>query len=186
MSTNAREAILDAAKKAAQAHGYSGLNFRDLATTVGIKSASIHYHFPTKADLGVAVAQRYWQDTAGVLAALQEATPDPRECLRHYPDVFRRSLQSDNRLCMVSYMAAEYDDLPEPVKTEVQAFAEVNVAWLQSLLVAAKVVAANQGEQRARAIYAAVAGAQLVARGRADIAVFDSLIDGYRQAGLLP
>ena len=31
-------------------------------------------------------------------------------------------------------MSAEYDDLPEPVKKEVQAFADVNVAWLSKVL----------------------------------------------------
>ena len=41
-------------------------------------------------------------------------------------------------------------------------------------------------EERANAIFAAVAGAQLMARSRADIALFDSLIEGYRKAGLLP
>ena len=49
MSSNSREAILTAARSAAQSHGYSGLNFRDLAEDVGIKSASIYYHFPSKA-----------------------------------------------------------------------------------------------------------------------------------------
>jgi hypothetical protein len=39
---------------------------------------------------------------------------------------------------------------------------------------------------RARAIFAAVAGAQLMARSRAEISVFDALIDSYRVAGLLP
>lgn len=52
MSSNSREAILAAAKRAAQVHGYGGLNFHDLAEDVGIKSASIHYYFPTKADQG--------------------------------------------------------------------------------------------------------------------------------------
>ena len=32
--------------RTAQAHGYSGLNFRDLADEVGIKAASIHHSFP--------------------------------------------------------------------------------------------------------------------------------------------
>lgn len=186
MSSNAREAILEAAKKSAQAHGYSGLNFRDLAATVGIKSASIHYHFPTKADLGAAVAERYWQDTAAALQTLQSENPDPLECLRHYPTIFRRSLQNDNRLCLCSYMAAEYDDLPEPVKAQVQTFADINVAWLISVLQAANVVSTEKSEQRAKAIYAAIAGAQLVARSRADITLYDALIDGYREAGLLP
>ncbi len=52
MSSSAREAILAAARRRAQAHGYKGLNFRDLANDVGIKAASIYYHFPSKALLG--------------------------------------------------------------------------------------------------------------------------------------
>ncbi|WPB58750.1 TetR/AcrR family transcriptional regulator [Xylophilus sp. GOD-11R] len=185
MSTNAREAILAAARRTAQARGYSGLNFRDLAADVGIKSASIHYHFPTKADLGAAVAQRYWEDTAAGLETMVDETGDPAACLRRYPEVFRRSLENGNRMCLCSFMAAEYDDLPDPVKLEVQRFADVNVAWLARMLVAMGVEDA-QAMQRARAIFAAIAGAQLMARSRDDVALFDTLVDGYRAAGLLP
>ncbi|MEJ1975024.1 MAG: hypothetical protein WDN49_02175 [Acetobacteraceae bacterium] len=83
-------------------------------------------------------------------------------------------------------MAAEYDDLPDEVKREVQTFADVNVAWLSRVLSAADLVNAEESEPRARAIFAAVAGAQLMARSRADIALYDALIDSYRVAGLLP
>lgn len=186
MSTNAREAILEAAKNAAQAHGFSGLNFRDLAASVGIKSASLYYHFPSKAELGAAVARRYWEDAAAGLETLLAETADPLTSLTQYPAIFRRSLERDNRLCLCSYMAAEYDDLPDPVKLEVQAFTDVNVAWLSKVLVAANVVDAAQSDARARAIFAAIAGAQLIARSRADITLYDGLIDGYRAAGLLP
>jgi TetR/AcrR family transcriptional regulator, transcriptional repressor for nem operon len=48
------------------------------------------------------------------------------------------------------------------------------------------VVDSGESEPRARAIFAAVAGAQLMARSRCDISLFDSLIDSYRAAGLLP
>lgn len=51
MSENARERILAAAKSAAQLHGYGGINFRSIAEEVGIKNASIYYHFQSKADL---------------------------------------------------------------------------------------------------------------------------------------
>jgi len=176
---------LAAARRSAQAHGYGGLNFRDLAQEVGIKAASIHYYFPSKADLGAAVARRYWEDTAAGLAAMSAATSDPSEWLHRYPDIFRKSLESDNRMCLCSFMAAEYDDLPEAVKREVQAFADVNVAWLSKVLTAAAVVSPEEGGQRASAIFAAVAGAQLMARSRSDIALFDSLIESYRGAGLL-
>jgi TetR/AcrR family transcriptional regulator, transcriptional repressor for nem operon len=186
MSSSSREAILAAARRTAQAHGYGGLNFRDLAEEVGIKAASIYHHFPSKADLGAAVARRYWQDAAANLESMLAETPDPVCCLRRYPDLFRRSLASDNRMCLCSFMAAEYDDLPEAVKKEVQTFADVNVAWLSKVLSAGAVVNSGESEQRARAIFAAVAGAQLIARSRSDISLFDSLIDSYRAAGLLP
>lgn len=186
MSTNAREAILEAAKRTAQAHGYSGLNFRELAAEVGIKGASIHYHFPTKADLGAAVAKRYWEESAAELEALWTECSDPVRWLRQYPDTFRKSLENGNRICLCSFMSAEYDDLPDPVKKEVLAFADVNVAWLAKVLSAATEMNVDESEQRARAIFAAVAGAQLMARSRSDISVFDALIDSYRVAGLLP
>lgn len=186
MSSNSREAILAAAKRTAQAHGYGGLNFRDLADEVGIKAASIYHYFPSKADLAATVAKRYWQDSSAALDALLAASSDPLACLRQYPLTFRTALENNNRICLCSFMAAEHDDLPEAVQKEVQTFADVNVAWLGKVLTAAGVVAAKQSEQRARAIFAAVAGAQLMARSRSDISLYDTLIDSYRVAGLLP
>jgi len=51
-------------------------------------------------------------------------------------------------MCLCSFMAAEYDDLPEAVKQEVQAFADVNVVWLSKVLSAAGVVDSGESEQR--------------------------------------
>jgi TetR/AcrR family transcriptional repressor of nem operon len=178
--------ILVAATRIAQAHGYLGLNVRALADDVGIKAASLYHHFPSKADLAAAVAKRYWEDSAATLKALAAETPDPIQCLRKYPQTFRQSLENDNRMCLSSFMAAEYDDLPQNVQREVLAFADVNVTWLAGMLVAGNVVTPAEGEQRARAIFAAVAGAQLMARGRSDIALFDTLIKTYQTSGLLP
>jgi TetR/AcrR family transcriptional repressor of nem operon len=186
VNADSRERILAAARRVAQAHGYSGINFRDLAVEVGIKAPSIYHHFPSKADLAAAVAKRYWEDSAAALEALSAKSPGPLESLRQYPDTFRKALENDNRICLCSFMAAEYDDLPEPVKKEVQIFADINVAWLSKMLSAAKLVSSKKSEQRARAIFAAVAGAQLMARSRSDIALYDALINSYRLAGLLP
>ncbi|WP_024678904.1 TetR/AcrR family transcriptional regulator [Pseudomonas syringae] len=186
MSINAREAILTAARNLAQSHGYNGLNFRDLANEVGIKPASIYYHFPSKADLGVAVAKRYWEDGAVALETISEQTPKPIEALRRFPEIFRRSLEAGNRLCLGSFIGAEADNLPAGMAQEIQAFTEVNVAWLSKLLVAATVCEQADSDVRARAIFSAVAGAQLIARSRTDISLFDTLIDAYRVFGPLP
>jgi TetR/AcrR family transcriptional repressor of nem operon len=183
---NVREAILVAAREAAMAYGYGGLNFRDLAETVGIKAASINYHFATKAQLGEAVARRYWEDIARDLDAISTNARSPTEALRRYPSIFRLSLERGNRMCLSSFMATEHDELPEPVLKEVQTFADVNTAWLCEHLVAAKLASPAEGESTARAIYAAVAGAQIIARSRSDVQVFDKLIESYQRMGLLP
>ena len=39
--------------------GYGGFSFRELAAEIGIKSASVHHHFPTKATMAAALARRY-------------------------------------------------------------------------------------------------------------------------------
>lgn len=186
MNPNSKEAILAAARLNVQAHGYAGINFRDLAAQVGIRAASVYHHFPSKAELGAAVARRYWQDTAQALDTMLAEAPTASDCLQRYPGVFRKALENGNRMCLCSFMAAEYDDLPEAVKREVRAFADVNVAWLSKVLAAAGQSATVANRQRAEAIYAAIIGAQLFARSQANIALYDQLITNYRAAGLLP
>jgi TetR/AcrR family transcriptional repressor of nem operon len=186
MSQNVREDILAAGRRTAQAHGYAGLNFRDLATEVGIKAASIYYYFPSKAELATAVAKRYWEDSEAFLDQLLKDSPSPQAAFRRYPETFRWALENDNRMCLCSFMGAESDDLPEPVRKEVLIFADINIAWLSKVLTAAKVVPSRESQRRARAIFAAIAGAQLTARSHADLRLYDELIEGYRSAGLLP
>lgn len=186
MSGSAKEAILAAGRLSAQAHGYGGLNMRELATEVGIKAASIYHHFPSKADLAAAIAERYWQDAKTWLEEVADAEGDPKAALRKYPETFRMSLENGNRLCLGSFLGAEYDDLPEPVRRQVQTFADVNVAWLAERVVDAGLADEKGSQARARAIFAAVAGAQLLARSRSDISLFDAMIESYKEAGLLP
>nr|WP_315401277.1 TetR/AcrR family transcriptional regulator [uncultured Duganella sp.] len=181
---NSVDKILAAATSIAQAHGYGGLNLRALADKVGIKAGSLYHHFPSKADLAAAVARRYAEDSSAVLEALAVDSGRPEQALLAYPQTFRRSLENDNRMCLCSFMAAEYDDLPDLVQHEIQRFAQVNVAWLARMLEAAGMTGKEQAQQRASAIFAAVSGAQLMARGRADIGLFDTVIDSYRAAGM--
>jgi TetR/AcrR family transcriptional repressor of nem operon len=183
-SSSAVEKILAAATSIAQAHGYGGLNLRTLAEKVGIKAGSLYHHFPSKSALAAAVAQRYALDSEMVLMTLEADAGRPELALYRYPETFRRSLENDNRMCLCSFMAAEYDDLPAEVQNEIQAFADINVTWLARMLRAVGMQDEKQAQLRASAIFASISGAQLMARGRADIALFDALVDNYRDVGL--
>lgn len=171
-----RQQIMDLARSTVQAHGYGGLSFRELAKAIGIKSASIHYHFPAKADLGAALVRDYCAHAEADLAAISAATGDPAERLRSYAAIFRKALENGNRLCLAGFLAAERNDLPEGVQREVEAFIALNVAWLTDV---------SGNVDRARAIYAAIAGAQLTAHGSGDPGVYDAIVESYRAAGLI-
>jgi TetR/AcrR family transcriptional repressor of nem operon len=84
-------------------------------------------------------------------------------------------------------MAAEHDDLPAEVRAEVDRFTETNIRWLTKVLALRRPGAARKAIQRqAQAVFAAIEGAQLVARGRGDVTVFDEIVEAYRAAGLIP
>jgi TetR/AcrR family transcriptional repressor of nem operon len=187
MTADTKQTIMDAARAMVQARGYNGLSFRELAKEVGVKSASIHYHFPTKGDLGAALARRYADEAIEIFDGFLAGSQDIGSCIKKYTDVFRSALSNNNRMCLCGIMAAEHDDLPPEVRIEVDRFTDVNIQWLVKLLSRGKSKAATDAvRRRALAIFAAVEGAQLVARGRGDIAVYDETIEAYRAAGLLP
>lgn len=176
-----------AARLMVQAHGYNALSFRDLAEAVGVKSSSIHYYFPTKGDLGAALARQYTDEFLAYLEGLLADGADWQTCIAKYADVFRDTLLRENRMCMAGILAAERPDLAPEVRAEVERFTTMIVEWLTRVLAAGKPkmdAAARKGW--AFAIFSAIEGAQLVARGCDDVTVFDNTLAAYRAAGLLP
>ncbi|QJU56734.1 TetR/AcrR family transcriptional regulator [Sphingomonas sp. AP4-R1] len=185
-TTDTKQLILDTAQPMVQAHGYNALSFRDVAAAVGIKSASIHYHFPTKGDLGAALARRYTEAGRAGLARMRESSADVPGLVAGFIGVFRAALANGNRMCLIGIMSAEHDDLPDAVKAEVATFSDVCVAWLRDVLAIDGAADGKTASDRAFAIFGAIQGAQLVARGRRDIALFDRMIETYRATGLIP
>ena len=57
--SDTRERIIDKAADLLMRHGYNGFSYRDISTHLGVKNAAVHYHFPSKADLGMALVEEY-------------------------------------------------------------------------------------------------------------------------------
>ena len=121
--------ILNAAESMIRDGGYYGFSFRQIADELSIKSASVHYHFPTKEALGAAVALRY---TERFLEALGE--PQRDEPLQHYVSVFKQALETDGRACLCGILAGEAGKLPDSLRSALQDFSDQNVAWLESAI----------------------------------------------------
>lgn len=65
-----RQELLRKATAIVRRGGSAALNFRDLGHSVGVKSSTVHYYFPTKSDLLNEIASEY---TTMFLEALEEA-----------------------------------------------------------------------------------------------------------------
>jgi TetR/AcrR family transcriptional regulator, transcriptional repressor for nem operon len=81
---DARNELLGLAETLVRTPGYNGFSYRDLAEQIGITTASIHYHFPTKGDLGEALIENEREVIARNLAQLDAAEKDPRRRLERF------------------------------------------------------------------------------------------------------
>jgi TetR/AcrR family transcriptional regulator, transcriptional repressor for nem operon len=102
-----------------QAGGFGGFSFREIAADVGIKSSSVHYHFPTKEDLAAAIVRRWAEHTAEMIDQEFEKDPDP---VRAWTKTFREMAFSELHMCPCTVLGASSYDLPEQVATEVKRF----------------------------------------------------------------
>jgi TetR/AcrR family transcriptional repressor of nem operon len=127
---DARAAILDAAQELAQKRGYAGFSFRDIAEAVGVKSSSIHYHFPTKDDLISALLDRYGASFLDALEERYAANPTPITAIGAFIELCRIVLVEQNRMCLCGMMASEADLLPPPARRGTADFFEACTLWL--------------------------------------------------------
>jgi TetR/AcrR family transcriptional repressor of nem operon len=160
------EKLLDAGEARIRAAGYGGFSFRDLGADVGVSSASVHHHFPTKTALAAAVARRYTQRFLGALADA------PPPVLPAWRAAFRQALLRDGRMCLCGVLGAEAGGLPPEIVAEVRAFFAGAMDAIATGLVAEGATAA-QAASRAAAAVAVLEGAMLVARAMDDPALFD-------------
>jgi TetR/AcrR family transcriptional repressor of nem operon len=173
----AAEGVLDAAELLAQTRGFNGFSYADVAAKLSVSKASLHYHFPSKADLGQALIERYHAMFGAALASIDAQTNDAGEKLKRYARLYDAVMCSD-RMCLCGMLAAEYTTLPEPMQTELRRFFDANEVWLTGVLEqgrhAGRLAFRESARERARTILGALEGAMLVARTYGDVRRFRS------------
>ena len=171
------EEILSVAQDFIQTRGYNGFSYRDIAAAIGIKSASIHYHFPTKGELGRSVAARYCDRFDQALQSIREDAATAGEQLEAYVALFRDTLVERDRLCMCGMLAGELKTVPPEVKGEVARFFTAQQQWLSQVIQAGidnkEIAASEEALSWATMFVASLEGAMLVARGLDDFQYFD-------------
>lgn len=130
-----RQAILDAAQELVQTLGVNGMSYQHISEAVGIRKASIHYHFPSKQDLIEALVQRYSGAFLGAVDEILASSSAPPAKLRRYCRLFEGPLQQDSgRVCLCGMLGAELASLGHPAVAQVRSFYRENERRLGELL----------------------------------------------------
>lgn len=135
VQTNTREALLEAALDLLQRVGFSSFSFRTLGEVVGISSASIHYHYPTKADLGVALVEWLREKNKPEIEALCQQFPNMRDRFLGLAEHMAAHTCVSGKSCPINILLSEYATLPENlqkvVKTWVDDIIRNLASWLE-------------------------------------------------------
>ena len=167
--------ILNVAERRAQVLGFNGFSYGDIAGELGVSTASIHYHFPTKSDLGVRLVERYTQRFSVALAEIAADPMNACDKLARYAAIYEDVLKG-GRLCLCGMLAAEIESLPAPMRTQVREFFARNEDWLVRVLeegaAAGDIALDVDARATARAVTAMLEGALIVARAHGGLTSF--------------
>lgn len=126
-----RETIIETADQLIRSNGFNAFSFKDISNKIGIKTASIHYHFPTKSDLGVATIKEHAVRFEQLKRELTDKSPLMK--LREFLSVYAQ-IKSENKICLVGSLATDLNTVDENIQHELKTFAEGILLWVTEIL----------------------------------------------------
>ncbi len=166
--------LMDLAEDRMRLRGFHAVSFRDLADELGIKSSSVHYYFPQKQNLGVALVERYAEEFFNRLDTASKDASNAEDHIKAIASVYREALFGSDRMCLCGMLGAESAGLPEEVARAVSKFLQANIEWLADKLADCDAPAKSEATR----IIATLQGAMLLSNSLGDKAVFDDAVAG--------
>lgn len=171
-----RERILESAQRLVRQRGFNGFSYAVVAEEVGIRKASLHHHFASKVDLGVALMAEYTETVGAELARISKSHARADAQLEAYVAMYRSSLEQQC-MCLGGMLASDAMTLDPAIVPELRNFFAANTDWLTEVLAAGKsqgvLFLTKPAAQHARMFLSAVQGALLIARATGDGEAFD-------------
>jgi len=131
---NSKRTILNLGETLLQDKGFNGFSYATIAAELGVKNAAIHYHYPTKEDLGIAVMQRYRERFKLWINNARVSDLSPAAKLDWFLSIYTNLRADQGKICLVGSMEAEFNSIPEGLQSEVQGLHKELLSWLQATL----------------------------------------------------
>ncbi|MGB8315769.1 MAG: TetR/AcrR family transcriptional regulator [Aestuariivirga sp.] len=176
-STHTSQQILDIAQRLVQTRGFNAFSYADIASALSVSKASLHYHFASKADLGVRLIERYEDSFERALGAIDLEGGGAAVNIRRYVDIYSHVL-ADERMCLCGMLAAEFVTLPKTMQTALDEFFKLNERWLIGVLESGRASGSlrfdGSAAEAAQFIIGSLEGSMMMARSHGGMARFDA------------
>lgn len=129
-----RERIMDIAEHLIMSRGFNRFSYKDISTKMRVKNAAIHYHFPSKNDLGLAVIRRdraRFKKWNGITA---KQAVSPVDMLNVFLELYTGYLNSGDYVCLASALETDFNTFSEEMQYETRVYAREMLDWFQNLL----------------------------------------------------
>lgn len=136
--TDTKKQILDIAEGLLLDRGYNGFSYKDVSSVLNIKNASIHYHFPKKTDLGVAIIQRAINRFQKWVYHLDCTNLSYSKKLDEFCLLFKKFVEQKQQICLGGTLETDFKTLPDEMKAETRLFISNTLQWLENFLAQGK------------------------------------------------
>ncbi len=129
-----KKQILDIAENLLRDRGYNGFSYKDISSSLGIRNASVHYHYPTKTDLGVAIIRRATHRFENWAQSLVSRDLGCSEKLEEFCLIFKKFVDRQQQICLGGALETDFKTIPEEMQKETCEFVSFVLQWLENLL----------------------------------------------------
>ena len=175
-----KKQILDIAENYLLDRGYNGFSYKDISNALGIRNASIHYHFPKKTDLGVSIIRRAKGQFERWVQVLENRAPGYTSELAEFCLLFKKYVKNRQQSCLGGALETDFKTLPEEMQKEARELTSAMLRWLERLLEEGRNQAAfnfpGQANAQALAVISCLQGAIQIVRVTAPSS-FDSVVE---------
>jgi len=131
MADTTREKIVELADQLIRTKGFNAFSYADISAPLAIRNAAIHYHFPSKADLGISVIDHEMEQFAAQKCKWEQLPED--EQLKKLFGVFRQR-SKQGTICLVGSLTPDYDTLPASMQQKVREMCATLLSWVAQCL----------------------------------------------------
>ncbi len=128
---NTKEKIINLAEQLIRNRGYTAFSYKDIAIALEVKNAAIHYHFPSKEELGQAVIERTRDQFEALTNSWGELSH--LEQLQRFMYIYKQSHQQQ-LVCLVGALGPAYPILPRSMQASLTQMTLDIKSWTMRVL----------------------------------------------------